>query len=712
MDIDTTTTTTTTQLSSSSSSPFSNASEKACARWLMLVKEISTIITMKLPDILNEVGTIKFVGEHGIEDLLVEDWQEYVDVFFEQLVELGGKLQILLEAFSNKDFLQLLLGVGLQGNFVHFRADLIDGLRFSLVNAEEYFIKCHHYMPSWKVTNLDEITCPKSDKSKQFGKTPSAIEAADDNREMSMEMYFFYEMCRIRTCLFMVETCLSLTHNNNTEGIETLCDWKYTHANKMEILDLYRVLPMNLQNWRHNYHSKESKRSRITNEVLNRRKEKNKKHKKTTPKKSGRKITKNYKNDSDENGEEEDDDGNSDDRGLNFSSSSSSSDADDEEDDDSLIPPVELYDQHQLEVSFKYLFYEINCIPYHPDIEIYINALLNRMSWFLTFPSTEIDLNEKEFGAEIPEQLSSGLINFETLRNRRQPPPLPPKICPNLDYLYRNILRYECLLKKIFPFKNWKYRTMDSDEMEALPRFPPPEELVQWFMDGIKMKFLQTDKMMQENLQRAHFEILLPPGDREWLHFRHPLQMVNDTSLLTVLHPEAKPVVTERASTKALAIFNSPNHNNASIYEYLVVTTLEMIWAAYFKFSDCFVLPERLILSQLQSMTERKMPCLVQCFNRYLVLYKNQLFSDINIYAAIARLFNYLLNDFSTHSVVIYMIEGMKKIISKKPETLVATTTTTTTTTSLSSSSSTSSPSPRSTNQQPQNSTTTKKRKL
>jgi hypothetical protein len=652
MDIDTEGTTT----AARTRSPFSNSAEKACARWLMLVKEISTIVTMKLPDILNEIGTTKFVGESGIEDLLVEDWQEYVDNFFEQLVELGGKLQSLLEAFATKDFLKLLLGVGLEGNYVHFKADIIAGLRCSLVNCEQYFIKCHYYMPSWKVTNLDEITCPKNEKAKQFGQTPSAIEAADDNREMSMEMYFFYEMCRIRSCLFMAETCAPPNGDRrNADGV--VCDWKYTRAHKIEVLDLYRLLPMNLNNWRHHYHTKDAKKSRLTKELST--KKKSTKNKATNKKRGKQQLRKNY-SDSEE----------SMDVSENSSSDDDVDDDDDEEDDDILVPPVELYDQHQLEISFKYLFYEINCIPYHPDVEIYINALLNRMAWFLTFPSPETVLNEKEFGAEIPEQLSLGLINFENLRNNDDDHDATkrnaaPKICPNLDYLYRNILRYDCLLKKIFPFKNWKYQTTHCDDTEELPRFPPPEELVEWFTDAVKIKFLQTDKMMQENLQRAHFEILLPPGDREWLHFRHPLQMVNDTSLLTVLHPEAKAVVTERASTKALVIFNSPNYNNASIYEYLVVTTLEMIWAAYFKFSDCFVLPERLIISQLQNMTERKMPCLVQCFNRYLVLYKNQLFSDVNIYAAIARLFNYLLNDFSTHSVVTYMIEGMKKIIKK-----------------------------------------------
>ena len=291
---------------------------------------------------------------------------------------------------------------------------------------------------------------------------------------------------------------------------------------------------------------------------------------------------------------------------------------------------VPFYSISQLETSFRFLFLKINHVSFHSDVGNYIDSLLNRVSWLLISPQPKDIMDHPDFVTPLSDNVlfnleSNFILDYSiTFDQSDEPQHLLDHIknaksslmiC-NRNFIYRYILRYYEILNKcayrsfIFPAK--RLLTMDYHLTE----------MSNWLQNWLNWKFDKVQTLMRTEIFNTFSSMLIPPSDKEWVMFRHPLQYISESSVWTILYPNLKTFMVANANKDIKKIYYEPSNTDGSIMEYIVLRLITMNFAIKFDFMKFVVLQSHLI-PKIDTLKHREMPTIVQSFNRYCLLYKD-----------------------------------------------------------------------------------------
>jgi hypothetical protein len=206
---------------------------------------------------------------------------------------------------------------------------------------------------------------------------------------------------------------------------------------------------------------------------------------------------------------------------------------------------VPFYTQSQLEDSFMFLFLKLNLISFHTHIWLYIEYLLYRLAWLCIGPHSgqvldleigrcSLTLHTTESPREVHFLYSTQSVYTSDYSDFNLNLEKQTLMC-NRDYIYRSILRYHELLIRLY-----LRPPVVKVVRVKVPLTPSISDFSSWWLKCLTNKFNKTFALMQTEVSQKYAEFLIPPSDREWMKYRHHLQMVGDVSIWTVLYPDIK----------------------------------------------------------------------------------------------------------------------------------------------------------------------------
>jgi hypothetical protein len=108
----------------------------------------------------------------------------------------------------------------------------------------------------------------------------------------------------------------------------------------------------------------------------------------------------------------------------------------------------------------------------------------------------------------------------------------------------------------------------------------------------------------------------------------------------------------ETAAKNIKQLFSKPGQGEMIIFEYIILNLVGKIFADKFNFDDQFVCYQDAAVTRIHDIKEnRKMPILVQTFNRFAVFYNNILSEYPALFDCISVLFSTLIYDFPNEAV-------------------------------------------------------------
>jgi hypothetical protein len=343
---------------------------------------------------------------------------------------------------------------------------------------------------------------------------------------------------------------------------------------------------------------------------------------------------------------------------------------------------VPFYSLSQLETSFRFLFLKISHVGYHSDVGNYIEDLLNRASWLLIGPQPKEIMDLPDFSAPLSESASSRLehnfildyaITFDLedepqhLLDQIKDTSSSLMIC-NRNFIYRYILRYYEILGKC------AYRSFIFPSKRILTLDGPLSETSSWIQEWLNWKFNKVYTLMRTEVFNTFSSILIPPSDKDWVMFRHPLQYISESSVWSILYPNLKTFMTANANKDVKKLYYNPSNTDGTIMEYIVLRLMTMNFAAKFDFMK-FVVSQQDFISKIEILKNREMPTIVQSFNRYCLLFKDPsstnpvstLYEYKSIFDVLATWLTIMLRQFKSQAVT-YAIVGILNQAKKEME--------------------------------------------
>ncbi len=343
---------------------------------------------------------------------------------------------------------------------------------------------------------------------------------------------------------------------------------------------------------------------------------------------------------------------------------------------------IQFYSQSQLENSFKHLFLKLNLISAGNEVLIYIDEILARMASLAicAYPAKIMDI--ESFRSTVPKTILNNIedkVIFNTdiiedmlgynMKNNLLDDCFSrfEKDCSNLfifnqNYVVRLILRYIEILRKTI------FRTIIFKPERILK---PPDNvkmLSKWIQSCLNNKFEKVNQLLRAEIFEKYSNLLLPPSDPEWAAYYHSVQYISENSVWSILYPELKEFINETANKNIKTIYYEPNNNEITIVEYIVLKLFHMIFASNFNFWDFFVLDQqKLIKTYVNIIEERKMPILIQSFNRFNLLIRQidgtQLMLEYpSIFDTLAGFIIKMIEDFGDANITFCITETINKL--------------------------------------------------
>jgi hypothetical protein len=503
-----------------------------------------------------------------------------------------------------------------------------------ITNVESYFILSFTNIPGWKI--LSSIIDSNVEQKGKQDVTSSAIKEDPDN--IPHQVLFFMEICKIRSlyhCVEIIQIYMSLFVEKNHRVQAT--PKMMTGIEVTKFLGAQNLLPGSFRYMRFVHNNK------LMNECLS-----------TYP--------------------------------LEFC--------------------LMFYSQEQVETSLTSLFLELNLIPYSGVLEMYLQNLLNRACWFFICPQDPLDLNISRFSTEIqqlssqrsqnqqytqshfywPDQTNDGDTNNNEIdtsinisyieeilyqpddvlhqhnvgeENNSSQHNQKHFRTPNIDYTYRLILRYIVVLQKLFarnslkPSSILRHKTLSKDIKKM-------STLIQSVVNN---KFKNIHQKIKGDTHKKHQQLLYPPSDKEWVRYKHKLEYINESSIIEILYPELRNTISSMVNKDITKIFFHPQVTEASLFEYMVLQVVKLLIGQIFDFDSSLIcLDSQLPKRYLEISSQRKMPILVQSFNRFSIYYKKELHEFVSIFDCLASLFNFLTTDFPSEKLTFYCTHFIKEL--------------------------------------------------
>ncbi len=293
---------------------------------------------------------------------------------------------------------------------------------------------------------------------------------------------------------------------------------------------------------------------------------------------------------------------------------------------------IMLYSMCDLEHAFCFLFYGWTLVNYSADLEQYVQALLNRTSMLLCFKNTGVECFS-----------CPALYNAEVFMDHTE------FILPGFQfrdsYLYRMSLRFYYLLEKLNRFRNMRCIVRYK---ENNLKFLGEHEAIYGKITEYFMKWCdqwasgQMGEIAQEGIRKRYLELLVPPGDKEWLIFDMPTEAVTVTNIISKLHEKLSEVIFRKTNTKIADIikkglgedkkFGSDIGNVGAIqrlHDEIVLRAIEPLFtdnsedvAKAFSFTEMFVFNEEredAIFTRHAQLAEKDYPFFAFLFSRLVV---------------------------------------------------------------------------------------------
>jgi hypothetical protein len=299
----------------------------------------------------------------------------------------------------------------------------------------------------------------------------------------------------------------------------------------------------------------------------------------------------------------------------------------DKEEDSMLIEktkPILMYNQHELDESFKLLFYKWNMVNYNIQLELYVQMLLTRVAFFVAFENMGVEyidrpalykqsefFNEKEFefGGLLADRFfikfdlryyytivklhrlncQRIIMSFDTTRLSYLIEPSPKDISGD------DKVMYEFLANRL---KNWMYEWANG-----------------------QMGIIGAD-----NIKKKHLKLLLPPGDKEWLQFDSKSEALTVTNIIAKLHPDKLQDITSSSDMKPSEIIGTTSNivKIQRLHDKVVLRAIESIFSEEdkdisksFSFYKTFMISEKKEILNFNNINnDQHMPFLAYCFSR------------------------------------------------------------------------------------------------
>lgn len=341
---------------------------------------------------------------------------------------------------------------------------------------------------------------------------------------------------------------------------------------------------------------------------------------------------------------------------------------------------VPYYSLSQLESSFRILFLKVNHVGYHSDIGNYVEELLYRASWLAIGPQTKEVMNVDDLTAPLGEEIISELDdNFLWSGDEESNSAIIAKLTENSgalfisnrNFTYRLILRYYAILSKTayrsFIFVTKRYRGIENQNIgENGPLFSKLPKMSAWVQEWLNWKFGKVHLQMRTEVFNYYSSILIPPSDKEWVIFRYPLQYISDNSVWTIMYDNLKEFMTKTANKDIKKLFQTPTNTEGTVVEYIILRLMTMNFASSkfdsvkFDFMKFFVVSQDALVEKIQYLKERKMPTLVQSFNRYCLLHQESdkpvMYEFQSIYDTLAAWLLIMISKFPKEAVTFTII--------------------------------------------------------
>lgn len=330
---------------------------------------------------------------------------------------------------------------------------------------------------------------------------------------------------------------------------------------------------------------------------------------------------------------------------------------------------VMMYTQTQVDLSFKHAFLNLNLISYQENTENYLQFLLDRNCWFFIGPmprnvldmehlSTSIILSENKQELQFFETEDYNDY-FSFVANVLPECDYKNYKTPNNDFIYKTILRYMAIIKKLCV----KYY-LDCKEIVRVEHLDADvSKLSKLLSEAINEKFGNIYQKIKSKIHKKHQDLLYPPSDKEWVKYKHKLEYINESSIIEILYSELKNIIIATVNKDIKQIFFHPSPTEASLFEYMVLEIVNLLIGQKFEFQTELICFENELFSKIIFLQkERRMPMLLQSFNR-MVFYKKGCIKEFkNIFDCLAFLIQDLIINFPSEKLTLFCIRFVEDL--------------------------------------------------
>jgi hypothetical protein len=328
--------------------------------------------------------------------------------------------------------------------------------------------------------------------------------------------------------------------------------------------------------------------------------------------------------------------------------------------------PVLQYSQRELEQAMYTVLVHWNMLAYSQELSAYVNLLLDRMAMFFcaSFSAHAFDDVTLRQPLHLPPE-----VHRQLCRESEGGPfdETAPMFGPNFNYVYLCQLRYYIFAARLKAYEDRRVApalipAIGGSAAAAASSALSANILRQW----CTTKARTIHGTLREELHRRYMQLLVPPGDVEWLRLCEPSRITayTPTAILEKRRNAAYLRLLDDAgrSPHDILVQEHANRNLAGLYEWLVLVIIDKLMAEHsIPFLARYVVCTSDLPVRVDEIRCAPKPLLLQLFSRFLVYYRGLLHRQCDgearedaagdIFARLGHWIHTLLHDFPRASV-------------------------------------------------------------
>lgn len=268
--------------------------------------------------------------------------------------------------------------------------------------------------------------------------------------------------------------------------------------------------------------------------------------------------------------------------------------------------PIGLFTLQELEQAFVYLFRYWNSMPYHPELEQFVNRLLDKQATFFCATAKVSEMNVALYRNPLRDGSNENAPNSSEW------------VGPTQTFLFKAQLRYFNLVSRFLLVKG---RTRVPFRTLKLPeQLPYPYHVMHpsWIESLLQQKATVIRAEMHERTREVMMQDLLHPGDREWLSYLRPVASVTNQMMIDLFHEEESARYDREAKIKTGEALLLRHHSlRTGSKSRIVLDLVDKMFPYDLKFMEDYVIAWPDMFSKWDKLLHHKHPMLVQFFGHF-----------------------------------------------------------------------------------------------